>query len=444
MFKFRWKKMNGLSISSIVFCVIFMMAILYPLAFMLSSAVKDDVSLYDMPPKLIPKASQSIEIISDYSDLSELPEDELLEAIKKDCITSMFSVVYECSTDSIGEIKYFANVGEKTVFSSRAHRALLKLELDFGSYARIVVNNSTLVASDKHKTVMEAIGYKFNLKGLSNIKFMEQKTGEINIGEFLGSKYELEGQLRSYASKSAPMLMLENFKYYLRTPSYAFSENPFIQKYGFFAFAFNTLFGLLIALVSQIGLSTLTAFALSKLFDKKTASILLLVFLATMMIPFISIFIPILNLFRSIGITNKQVQMFAVHLYPDAFFTFICKGFFDQLPNSLFEAATIDGASTWKTFTRICLPLSKPVIAVIALNAFVREWGNFFWYFIVASDTPKYWTMNLAVYNLGMNPMMKPNVVMGMATVMAIPIIVATIIFSRQIKESVIGSGIKG
>jgi len=76
---------------------------------------------------------------------------------------------------------------------------------------------------------------------------------------------------------------------------------------------------------------------------------------------------------------------------------FILKGFFDSLPAEIYESATIDGASELRIFATITLPLSKPVLAVIALWTFTAAYGSFTWALIICQDE-KMWTLMVHLY----------------------------------------------
>lgn len=78
---------------------------------------------------------------------------------------------------------------------------------------------------------------------------------------------------------------------------------------------------------------------------------------------------------------------------------FILKGFFDSLPQELYESAVIDGAKEMRIFTTITLPLSTPVLAVIALWSFTSAYGAFTWALIICQD-PKMWTIMVHLYQL--------------------------------------------
>jgi multiple sugar transport system permease protein len=76
---------------------------------------------------------------------------------------------------------------------------------------------------------------------------------------------------------------------------------------------------------------------------------------------------------------------------------FILKGFFDSLPQEIYESAVIDGAGELRIFTQITLPMSTPVLAVIGLWSFTAAYGSFTWAFVICQD-PDMWTLMVHLY----------------------------------------------
>lgn len=76
-------------------------------------------------------------------------------------------------------------------------------------------------------------------------------------------------------------------------------------------------------------------------------------------------------------------------LYTNAFTVLLAKQFFDALPKELFDAARVDGASTRQLLTKIVLPMSKPVLAVISLLAVMHSWKDFIWPLVAITDPEK-------------------------------------------------------
>ena len=97
------------------------------------------------------------------------------------------------------------------------------------------------------------------------------------------------------------------------------------------------------------------------------------------------------------------------------------KGFFDSLPRELYEAAEIDGANEWVTFWNISMNLSKPILAVIALDVFVSAYGSFFYALILAPD-PAMWTLMVYIYQLRQG--VAPPVVYASLIITAVPTLI--------------------
>ncbi len=103
----------------------------------------------------------------------------------------------------------------------------------------------------------------------------------------------------------------------------------------------------------------------------------------------------------------------------------------------------MDGAGSFYLYSKICMPLSKPIISLIALQTFIGNWNDFFWAWLVTEDQ-KLWTLNVALYNISNNVATKQNALMGLAVVTITPVILLSILFSKQLKQSIVASGVKG
>jgi len=98
----------------------------------------------------------------------------------------------------------------------------------------------------------------------------------------------------------------------------------------------------------------------------------------------------------------KLLNTFGALILPgmaNGYAIFLLKGFFDSLPRELYEAADIDGATEWHKFWIVTMNLSKPILAVIALGAFIGAYSNFMFAFILCPDV-KMWTLMVWLYQL--------------------------------------------
>lgn len=160
---------------------------------------------------------------------------------------------------------------------------------------------------------------------------------------------------------------------------------------------FNTIVLVILSVLASLMVNPLAAYALSRFRLKGTEKILLFL-LATMAFPAAVTAIPGFLLLRDLGLLNT----FAALVLPtvaSGMSIFILKGFFDALPRELYEAAAIDGASEWTVFRRITLPMTTPILAVNALNAFIHAYASWEWAFLVCSKE-SHWTLAVWMYHM--------------------------------------------
>ncbi|MGL5676175.1 MAG: carbohydrate ABC transporter permease [Cellulosilyticaceae bacterium] len=442
----KLKRPSSLTITAYIVSGIFAMLILYPLIYIMSNSMKDNIKIYDVPPKLLPDMAQSLTIEMDYSDYSHLTDAELLDTIQQDQILAMFSSIHELKRDSIFEIKFVGTMNGTTIFDSRAHRMKLELEKDTGVYANASMTKKVLLYEDRYTRASEKIGYTFNKEGITKVKSLGDVPQDAlyeKVVSNLSGKYEANGVVKATKTKSNPLLLIESYIYYFQLPSWVYPKNELIAKYSFLVFVMNTLIVVSWAILTQVILGAITAFPLSRMLGKKASGFWLLFFLGSTMIPFVSVMVPQFTMFKRMGFYDNYWALLLPHLLPYGFFVYLYKGFFDRIPNSLFEAARIDGASHLYTFTKICMPLSKPIISIIALQTFLSNWSDFFWAWMV-TERQNLWTLNVALYNLSQNKSIKQNFIMGLSVLTILPVLFLTISFSKQIKASIASSGIKG
>jgi multiple sugar transport system permease protein len=147
--------------------------------------------------------------------------------------------------------------------------------------------------------------------------------------------------------------------------------------------------------------------------------------------------IPSFLLLKDLGLLNT----FAALVLPTAasgYMIFLLKGFFDSLPQELYEAAQMDGAREATMMTRIALPLSKPVLGYLALIAFMGAYGAFIYAFLIAQDQ-QMWTLMVWVYQL--QNMAPKSVMMAALTVAAVPTLLVFLFAQRVIIRGIVLPG---
>src|SRR5699024_6588174 len=79
---------------------------------------------------------------------------------------------------------------------------------------------------------------------------------------------------------------------------------------------------------------------------------------------------------------------------------YVAKGFFDTIPKAIDEAACIDGCTRWQIFTKITIPLSKPIIVQTILSAFMGPWMDFIFAKVIAGSEARYYTVAIGLWNM--------------------------------------------
>lgn len=203
--------------------------------------------------------------------------------------------------------------------------------------------------------------------------------------------------------------------------------NAFIYAIG--AMLLNTLF------------SAMAGYALSRLnFPGK--EFIFLVTLAVMMIPLTVTLIPKFLVMNSLGLVNTYWALLLPAM-AQPFSVFLMVQFMKGLPKELEESAMLDGASRWRTFYQIILPLVRPALTAVAIVTFQGAWNDFLWPLVVLGTRDMY-TLPLGLYFFKSAHYTEYNLLIAGSMFNTIPIIILFFIFQRYFIEGATGSAVKG
>ncbi len=195
----------------------------------------------------------------------------------------------------------------------------------------------------------------------------------------------------------------------------------------------NTLIYCGFSIVATLFVNCLAAYALSR-YPIRASGKILIFLLATMAFPAEVAMIPNFLLLKNLHLLNT----FAGLVLPGAasgYLIFLMKGFFDSLPQELFEAGAIDGASEGFMLRRIALPLSKPVLGYFTLITFFGAYSNFIFAFLIAQDH-RVWTLMVYIYQL--NEIAPKHVMMAAFTIAALPTMIVFLLAQRIIDRGIV------
>ncbi|MGK9233808.1 carbohydrate ABC transporter permease [Inquilinus limosus] len=206
----------------------------------------------------------------------------------------------------------------------------------------------------------------------------------------------------------------------------------------------NSLIFTLLTVGGQIFFSALAAYAFARI-RFVGSSVIFYLFIAATMIPAIVLFIPNFVLIRQLGWLNTFQGMVAPTLLMSPFAVFFLRQFFLSTPRELEEAARIDGASPFRTFWSVVLPVHKSAIATLAILLSINAWNDFFWPFLVGRDAEvRVISVALSAFKSQQQSGNPDWTGMTAATVLSIvPVIALLVLFGRRVVESLQFSGLK-
>lgn len=164
-------------------------------------------------------------------------------------------------------------------------------------------------------------------------------------------------------------------------------------------------------------------------------------FLLAMMIPYQATIIPLFQVFGSLDWINTYRAVLLPQIcYP--FAIFLIRQNMKGIPDSLLEAARIDGAGELYIFFRIVLPTMKPTLAAVSIFLFTHQWNNFMWPLIVMTTQENY-TLPVALSTLaGLNSIDYGQLMLG-TTISVLPIMVVFLILQKHFVSGILGGSIK-
>ncbi|MFD9462104.1 carbohydrate ABC transporter permease [Streptomyces sp. NPDC060027] len=193
--------------------------------------------------------------------------------------------------------------------------------------------------------------------------------------------------------------------------------------------------------IGTVVFSTLAGFAFAKL-RFKFSGLLLLLTIGTMMIPPQLAVVPLYLWISDLGWSN-QLQTVILPTLVSAFGTFFMRQYLVQaLPSELIEAARVDGANSLRVVWHVVFPAARPAMAVLGLLTFVMAWNDFLWPIIALNQQNP--TVQVALNSLGTGYIPDQAVIMAGALLGTLPLLIAFLLFGKQIVGGIMQGAIKG
>lgn len=204
----------------------------------------------------------------------------------------------------------------------------------------------------------------------------------------------------------------------------------------------NTAILVVGGMIAQIGVSMLAAYSLSRL-KPLFGRYIMLLFLVTLMIPAIAYIIPLYVTAARLGLLGSYWGLWLSYGV-NAFMIFILKNFFDGLPSELFDAAKVDGANALQVFALIALPLTRPMLIVLAILTFVNLWKDFLWPYLVLLQTPHLQPISVFLYTVEQRATTPINIQMAGYFMAMLPPLVIAVVLQRYMQRGISLGAVKG
>lgn len=205
----------------------------------------------------------------------------------------------------------------------------------------------------------------------------------------------------------------------------------------------NTCIITFIAMFGQMMSASIVAYGFARMrFPGRDT--LFIVLLATIMLPPQVTLIPIFKIFTSIGWYDTFYPLTVPAFFGGGvFFIFLLRQYYMTIPIEMDEAAKIDGAGTFGTFTKVILPQAKPALATVAIFSFMAHWNDFLGPLIYLSDPAKR-TLALALWSFQGEHATDWHLLMAAATVVMLPLLTLFFCAQKYFIQGVVISGVKG
>jgi multiple sugar transport system permease protein len=215
---------------------------------------------------------------------------------------------------------------------------------------------------------------------------------------------------------------------------YVFTEVPFAR------YMLNSFFVSAVVTVVALFFHSMAAYALARLRFKGRETIFLIIF-STLLVSLPVVLIPEFVVVRMLGMLDSYWGLIIPSIF-SAFGIFLLRQFYIGLPDELEEAALIDGASYWRIYRSVVLPLSRPILSALAVFFFLANWNAFVWPLTITSN-PDLRVVQVGISTFHQQYASSESYIIAASTIAAIPTLLLFFFFQKQITESIKTSGFK-
>lgn len=188
--------------------------------------------------------------------------------------------------------------------------------------------------------------------------------------------------------------------------------------------------------------SSMLAFAFAR-YSFPGRSTIFYCMLITLMLPTLVLIIPQFVLAKNLHLLNSLQGLVAVYSAGIPLYVFLLRGFFEDIPQDIADAASIDGAGIWRLYWNIMLPLARPALAAVTIFSFLGNWDEFTWALTSITDESLF-TLPIGLRFFQQEHGTQYGLLFAGSLIAVVPVIIVFIIFQRHFIKGVMASAVKG
>jgi alpha-1,4-digalacturonate transport system permease protein len=213
-----------------------------------------------------------------------------------------------------------------------------------------------------------------------------------------------------------------------------------VESFDFWVYLRNSVVVTVFATIITLIVNSMAAFALSK-YQFKGRTTIFLVMIGTLMVPLSVVLVPVFLVINFVGWNNNLLGV----IIPGAATptgVFLLRQYMLTIPDELLDSARIDGASEWRIYTQIILPLAKPALAVLTIFSVMWRWNDFLWPLIVLSKSELF-TLQVGLNSFQGALNIQWHLILAMTVLTLLPITVVFAFLQRNITTGIATTGMK-
>lgn len=213
-----------------------------------------------------------------------------------------------------------------------------------------------------------------------------------------------------------------------------------VQSFNFFAYLRNSVIVTVAATILTLIVNSMAAFSLSK-YKYEGRNAFFLIMISTLMVPLSVILVPAFLVVNSVGWFNSLLGV----IIPGAATptgVFLLRQYMLTIPDELLDAARIDGASEWRIYAQVILPLAAPALAVLTIFSIMWRWNDFLWPLIVLVDSDKF-TLQVGLNAFRGDLQTQFHLILAMTVLTLLPITIVFAFLQRYITTGIATTGMK-